>query len=49
MTRSEMLCIMVGGMANTAGSVLGAYIAFLGGDDMAQQKFLRCICLPSQL
>lgn len=28
--RSEILCIMVGGMANTAGSVLGAYVAFLG-------------------
>lgn len=28
--RSELLCIMVGGMANTAGSVLGAYVSFLG-------------------
>lgn len=28
--RSELLCIMIGGMANTAGSVLGAYVAFLG-------------------
>jgi concentrative nucleoside transporter, CNT family len=33
MNRSEMLCIMIGGMANTAGSVLGAYVSFLGGDD----------------
>ncbi|SEN64349.1 concentrative nucleoside transporter, CNT family [bacterium A37T11] len=39
MTRSEMLCIMVGGMANTAGSVLAAYISFLGGDDVNQQHF----------
>jgi CNT family concentrative nucleoside transporter len=39
MTKSEMLCIMVGGMANTAGSVLSAYIGFLGGDDINQQKF----------
>lgn len=31
MTRSEILCIMVGGMANTAGSVLAAYVGFLGG------------------
>lgn len=30
MNRSEMLLIMVGGMANTAGSVLGAYVSFLG-------------------
>lgn len=33
MNRSEMLLIMIGGMANTAGSVLGAYVSFLGGDD----------------
>lgn len=31
--RSELLCIMVGGMANTAGSVLGAYVAFLGAKE----------------
>jgi CNT family concentrative nucleoside transporter len=30
---------MVGGMANTAGGVLAAYIGFLGGDDPAQQLF----------
>ena len=30
MNRSEILLIMVGGMANTAGSVLGAYVSFLG-------------------
>lgn len=39
MTRSEILCIMVGGMANTAGGVLAAYVGFLGGDDPAQQLF----------
>jgi concentrative nucleoside transporter, CNT family len=39
MTRSEILCIMVGGMANTAGSVLAAYVGFLGGNDPDQQKF----------
>lgn len=39
MNRSEMLCIMVGGMANTAGGVLAAYVGFLGGDDPAQQLF----------
>lgn len=37
MTRSEMLTIMVGGMATIAGAVMIAYIAFLGGDDPAQQ------------
>jgi CNT family concentrative nucleoside transporter len=29
MTRSELLAIMVGGLANTAGGVLGAYVLFL--------------------
>ncbi|MFM1850949.1 MAG: Nucleoside permease NupX [Verrucomicrobiota bacterium] len=37
MTRSEMLCIMVGGMATVAGAVLIAYISFLGGTDPEQQ------------
>ncbi|HVK48837.1 MAG TPA: Na+ dependent nucleoside transporter N-terminal domain-containing protein, partial [Pseudobacter sp.] len=39
LTRSEILCIMVGGMANTAGSVLAAYVGFLGGNDPDQQKY----------
>ncbi len=40
MTRSEILCIMVGGMANTAGSVLAAYVGMLGGtDEVAKQYF----------
>lgn len=39
MTRSEILCIMIGGMANTAGGVLAAYVGFLGGDDPVQQLF----------
>ncbi len=39
MTRSELLCIMSGGMATIAGGVLAAYIGFLGGDDVVQQTF----------
>lgn len=39
MTKSEILCIMIGGMANTAGSVLAAYVSFLGGADRSQQEF----------
>jgi len=39
MTRSEILCIMIGGMANTAGSVLAAYVSFLGGADIEKQQF----------
>jgi CNT family concentrative nucleoside transporter len=33
MTRSEILLVMVGGMATLAGGVLAAYIGFLGGED----------------
>lgn len=36
MTNSEMLCLMTGGMATIAGSVMGAYITFLGGTDPHQ-------------
>ncbi|GAB5522938.1 MAG: nucleoside transporter C-terminal domain-containing protein [Roseivirga sp.] len=40
MTKSELLCLMTGGMATIAGSVLGLYVSFLGGDDpVAQTKF----------
>jgi len=35
MTPSELNCLMTGGMATIAGSVLGAYVAFLGGGDIA--------------
>lgn len=37
MTRSELHCIMCGGMATIAGAVMLAYINFLGGADRAQQ------------
>jgi concentrative nucleoside transporter, CNT family len=33
MNKSEMLLVMVGGMATLAGAVMAAYISFLGGDD----------------
>ena len=37
MTKSELHTLMVGGMAHISGSVLGAYVALLGGGDPAQQ------------
>ena len=37
MTRSELLAVMVCGMASIAGAVLVAYIGILGGTDPAQQ------------
>ena len=37
MNKSEILLVMIGGMATVAGGVLAAYIAFLGGDDPVKQ------------
>ncbi len=37
MTRSELLTLMIGGMATIAGGVLGAYVIMLGGTDPVQQ------------
>lgn len=39
MTKSEIMCLMTGGMATIAGGVLAAYIGFLGGQDHAQEIF----------
>ncbi len=33
MNKSEILLVMIGGMATIAGGVLAAYVGFLGGDD----------------
>ncbi len=37
MNDSEMLLVMIGGMATVAGGVMAAYISFLGGDDPVQR------------
>lgn len=39
MNKSEMLLVMIGGMATVAGAVLAAYIGFLGGDDPVLRLF----------
>lgn len=39
MNKSEMLLVMIGGMATVAGAVLAAYIGFLGGEDEALRLF----------
>ncbi|WP_223250153.1 NupC/NupG family nucleoside CNT transporter [Marilutibacter maris] len=39
MTESELLTLMVGGMATIAGGVLGAYVMLLGGGDATLQAF----------
>lgn len=39
MTKSELLTLMVGGMATIAGGVLAAYVGLLGGTDPAMQLY----------
>jgi len=39
MTQSELLTMMIGGMAHIAGGVLAAYVGMLGGGDPEQQAF----------
>ena len=39
MNRSEILLVMIGGMATVAGGVLAAYIGFLGGEDEVLRLF----------
>ena len=39
MTRSELMALMVGGLATLAGAVLAAYIGYLGGTDPERQVF----------
>lgn len=46
MTRAQLMTVMLGGFANIAGSVLGAFVMMLGGDDDGQRtlfaKHLIC-------
>lgn len=37
MTKSEIMCLMTGGMATIAGGVFAGYVAFLGGSDPVEQ------------
>ena len=39
MTESELITVMIGGMAHIAGGVLAAYVGMLGGGDPEQQAF----------
>ena len=50
MSKSEILCLMTGGMATIAGGVFAAFIGFLGGDDLAsQQEFAKHLLTASIL
>ncbi len=50
MNRSELLCLMTGGMATIAGGVFGAYVWMLGGPDPdAQALFAKHLLTASLL
>lgn len=49
MTASELHCLMTGGMATIAGSVMGAYISFLGGADPRQLALFATYLLSASL
>lgn len=50
MNRSEVLCLMTGGMATIAGGVFGAYVWILGGSDpVARAMFAKHLLTASLL
>jgi concentrative nucleoside transporter, CNT family len=48
MSRSELMCLMTGGMATIAGGVAG-YVAFLGGDSLAEQSRFAAYLLGASI
>lgn len=49
MTKSEILCLMVGGMATIAGGVFAAYVGFLGGADPVLRQFYATHLLTASI
>lgn len=49
MTKSELMCLMTGGMATIAGGVLAGYVTFLGGDDPVQQAKFAAYLLSASI
>lgn len=49
MTKSELMCLMVGGMATVAGGVLAAYVSFLGGGDPEQEQIFATHLLTASI
>ncbi|MEY2949106.1 MAG: hypothetical protein RLZZ248_307 [Bacteroidota bacterium] len=49
MSKSEIMCLMTGGMATIAGSVFAAYVGFLGGSDPIQQQFFASHLLTASI
>lgn len=49
MSRSEIMCLMTGGMATIAGGVFAAYVGYLGGTDEALKLFYAKHLLTASL
>ena len=49
MTQSELMTVMIGGMAHIAGSVMAAYVGLLGGNDDAQRVFFATHLLTASI
>jgi CNT family concentrative nucleoside transporter len=49
MTKSELMCLMTGGMATIAGGVLAGYVTFLGGDNPAEQAKFAAYLLSASI
>ena len=49
MTKSELMTLMTGGMATIAGGVLASYVAFLGGDNSAEQAIFASHLLSASI
>ncbi|MCF7567096.1 Na+ dependent nucleoside transporter [Sabulilitoribacter arenilitoris] len=49
MNKSEMLLVMIGGMATVAGGVLAVYIQFLGGDNVELREFFASHLLAASV
>ena len=49
MSRSEILCLMTGGMATIAGGVFAAYVGFLGGSDPAARQLFATHLLTASI
>ena len=49
MTKSEIMCLMTGGMATIAGGVLGAYVGYLGGESVQEQQVFASHLLSTSI
>ena len=49
MSKSEILCLMTGGMATIAGGVFAAYVGFLGGDDLESKQLFATHLLTASI